>query len=358
MPPLLTVSCLSKQFADGVLPVVNGLSFGVEEGETFALLGPSGCGKTTALRCIAGFEAADSGTVTLDGQTLDGDGVAVPPERRGIGFVFQDYALFPHLTVRENVAFGLRGMTKKARLSRADEVLRLVGLGGLEERKPHALSGGQQQRVALARAVAPRPRLLLLDEPFSNLDALLRQEMRERVRDLLKREGMTALLVTHDQEEALSFADRVAVMQNGRIDQIGTPEAIYATPRTLFVAQFLGRTNLLLTQADGDTADTVLGRLRLHRAARGPVLLSIRPEHLALTDRPDAADSLEGTVLAREYKGHDITYRVQLGGAGTGPIDCLVHTGNRVRFAPGDTVWVRALEPAVVLEKIGDVPAR
>ena len=349
MSTLLAVSCLSKQFADGVLPVVNGLSFEVADGETFALLGPSGCGKTTALRCIAGFERADSGAVTFGGRTLVDDGVAVPPEQRGIGFVFQDYALFPHLSVRENVGFGLRGMTKPERAERVAEVIRLVGLGGFEDRKPHALSGGQQQRVALARAIAPRPRLVLLDEPFSNLDALLRQEMRERVRDLLKAEGMTALLVTHDQEEALSFADRVAVMQNGRIDQIGTPESIYTTPRTLFVAQFLGRTNLLLTQAEGDTADTVLGRLRLNRAASGPVLLSIRPEHLALAASPDAADSLEGTVLAREYKGHDITYRVQLG-----PVDCLVHCDNRTRFAPGDAVWVRALEPAVVLEKVGE----
>ncbi len=348
--PLLTVSCLSKRFADGALPVVNGLSFEVEEGETFALLGPSGCGKTTALRCIAGFEQPDSGTVSLGGQMFTGGGTLVPPERRGIGFVFQDYALFPHLSVRDNVLFGLGSLPKRERGDRADEVLRLVGLGGFEARKPHALSGGQQQRVALARAMAPRPRLLLLDEPFSNLDALLRQEMRERVRDLLKREGMTALLVTHDQEEALSFADRVAVMQNGRIDQTGTPEEIYATPRTLFVAQFLGRTNLLLTQADGEEADTVLGRLRLNRAVHGSVLLSIRPEHLALAATPDNAASLEGTILGREYRGHDITYRVQLGG-----IDCLVHTDNRTRFGPGDTVWVRALEPAVVLERVGEV---
>ena len=351
MSTLLSVSCLSKQFADGVLPVVNGLSFEVEEGETFALLGPSGCGKTTALRCIAGFETADNGSVTLGGVPLVDDGLAVPPERRGVGFVFQDYALFPHLSVRENVTFGLKGLAKAARVARADDVLRLVGLDGLGARKPHALSGGQQQRVALARAIAPRPRLLLLDEPFSNLDALLRQEMRERIRAVLKAEGTTALLVTHDQEEALSFADRVAVMQNGRIDQIGTPEAIYATPRTLFVAQFLGRTNLLLTQAEGDAADTVLGRLRLNRAATGPVLLSIRPEHLALAANAAAADSLEGTVLAREYRGHDVTYRVQVG-----PVDCLVHTDNRTRYEPGDTVWVRALEPAVVLEKVGEVP--
>ncbi|MDX1530622.1 MAG: ABC transporter ATP-binding protein [Rhodothermales bacterium] len=351
MPDLLTVSCLSKRFADGVLPVVNGLSFAVRDGETFALLGPSGCGKTTALRCIAGFEPADGGTVALDGRVLSGEGVHVPPEERGVGFVFQDYALFPHLPVRDNVAFGLRGLPKEARRERVAEVLKLVGLQGLSDRLPHALSGGQQQRVALARAVAPRPRLLLLDEPFSNLDALLRQEMRARVRELLKGEGMTALLVTHDQEEALSFADRVAVMQNGRIDQIGTPEEVYATPRTLFVAQFLGRTNLLLTHADGAEADTVLGRLRLHRGATGPVLLSIRPEHLALTADPAATDGLEGTVLAREYRGHDITYRVQVGS-----VDCLVHTGNRDDFAPGDTVWVRALEPAVVLEKAGEAP--
>ncbi|MEM1041002.1 MAG: ABC transporter ATP-binding protein [Bacteroidota bacterium] len=355
MPSLLTVSCLSKRFAAGALPVVNGLSFEVAEGETFALLGPSGCGKTTALRCIAGFEQPDGGTVALGGRMLVGEGALVPPERRGIGFVFQDYALFPHLSVRDNVLFGLGTLPKRERPARADEVLRLVGLGGLEDRRPHALSGGQQQRVALARAMAPRPRLLLLDEPFSNLDALLRQEMRARVRDLLKREGMTALLVTHDQEEALSFADRVAVMQAGQIDQTGTPEEIYTTPRTLFVAQFLGQTNLLLTQAEGDEAETVLGRLRLDRAAHGSVLLSIRPEHLALAAFPETEACLAGTVLAREYRGHDITYRVGLGT--DGGVDCLVHSDNRTTFAPGDAVWVRALEPAVVLEKIGAAPS-
>ncbi len=349
MPDLLTVHCLSKRFADGALPVVNGLSFGVREGETFALLGPSGCGKTTALRCLAGFERPDSGTVSVDGEALVGDGRWVAPERRPFGFVFQDYALFPHLSVRDNVLFGLRHLPKPERGPRADEVLRLVGLGGFEGRMPHKLSGGQQQRVALARAVAPRPRLLLLDEPFSNLDALLRLEMRERVRDLLKQEGMTAVLVTHDQEEALSFADRVAVMQNGRIDQVGTPEAVYARPRTLFVAQFLGRTNLLLTHADGDRADSVLGPLRLHRPAAGPVMLSIRPEHLALAAEAGGPGAQPGTVLSREYRGHDVTYRVRVG-----PVDWLVHTDNRRHFAPGDAVFVRALEPAVVLEKAGE----
>ncbi|HLT46611.1 MAG TPA: ABC transporter ATP-binding protein [Rubricoccaceae bacterium] len=351
--PLLTVHCLSKTFHDGTLPVVNGLSFEVEEGELFALLGPSGCGKTTALRLIAGFMRPDHGAIALAGRTLADDHTFVPPEKRGIGFVFQDYALFPHLTVAQNVAFGLRAMKKPARAARVREVLRMVGLDGLEDRLPHALSGGQQQRVALARALAPRPRLILLDEPFSNLDALFRQEMRDRVRDVLKAEGTTAVLVTHDQEEALLFADRVAVMHMGRIEQVGTPEALYLTPRTLFVAQFLGQTNLVLTEAHGDEVETVLGRLRLHRPAEGPVLVAVRPEHFAVTAVPDHPDCREAVVLHRAFRGHDVTYRVQMGGSGHGPVDCLVHTHNREPFAVGDTVYVRAVEPAVVLEKAG-----
>ncbi|MDX1419497.1 MAG: ABC transporter ATP-binding protein [Rubricoccaceae bacterium] len=346
--PLLSISCLSKTYHDGSLPVVNGLSFEVAEGELFALLGPSGCGKTTALRLVAGFMRPDRGSIALAGRVLADERRFVPPERRGVGFVFQDYALFPHLTAAENVAFGLRRWKRADRAERVREVLRLVGLEGFGDRLPHALSGGQQQRVALARAIAPRPRLLLLDEPFSNLDALFRQEMRERVRDLLKAEGATAVLVTHDQEEALLFADRVAVMHTGRIEQVGTPEALYLTPRTLFVAQFLGQTNLVLTEAHGDEAETALGRLRLHRPAEGPVLVAIRPEHFAVTAAPDHPDSQEATVLHRAFRGHDVTYRVQVG-----PVDCLVHTHNREPFAVGDTVWVRALEPAVVLEKAG-----
>ena len=348
MTPLLSVHCLSKTFDDGTLPVVNGLSFEVAEGELFALLGPSGCGKTTALRLIAGFMRPDRGTITLDGRVLADERTTVPPEKRGIGFVFQDYALFPHLTVAQNVAFGLRRGKRTARETRVAEVLKLVGLEGLEERLPHALSGGQQQRVALARALAPRPRLLLLDEPFSNLDALFRNEMRERVRAILKDEGVTAVLVTHDQEEALLFADRLAVMQSGRLDQIGTPEEIYLTPRTLFVAQFLGQTNLVLTQAHGTMADSVFGPLHLHREAEGPTLVSIRPEHFAIARTPDHTDAMEATVLSRAFRGHDITYRVQVG-----PVDCLVHTHNREPFAPGDTVYIHAVEPAVVLDKAG-----
>ena len=346
MSHILRVDGLTKRFAPGAPPVVRDLGFVVEDGEIFALLGPSGCGKTTTLRLIAGFERPDAGRVEAGGQVLSGNGRYVPAERRNIGLVFQDYALFPHLTVLENVLFGLKDVPRAERRQRARDVIRRVGLKGYEDRAPHHLSGGQQQRVALARTIAPRPRLILLDEPFSNLDALLRQATRSEVRDLLKREGMSAVLVTHDQEEALSFADRVAVMRDGAIEQVGTPEEIYYQPRTLFVAQFLGRTNLLLSEAAGEEAETPLGRMPINRPASGSVLLSLRPEHLTL-DAPDAAHEA-GTVVAREFKGHDITFRVDLGGS-----EYLVHTHNRMPYQPGDRVCIRALEPAVVLEREG-----
>ena len=347
---LLDVHCLTKTFTDGALPVVNGLSFGVGEGELLAILGPSGCGKTTALRMIAGFLDPDRGRITLDGRPLADERVRVAPEKRGIGFVFQDHALFPHLTVAQNVGFGLRGWKRGAKAERVREVVARVGLAGLEGRAPHALSGGQQQRVALARALAPRPRLLLLDEPFSSLDALLRHQMRGTLREILRAEGTTAVLVTHDQEEALQTADRVAVMQAGRIDQIGTPEAIYATPRTLFVAQFLGQTNLTLAEATGATAETPLGTLRLHREASGTVLVALRPEHVAIMrETTPEAPGGAGVVVERAYKGHDVTYRVQLDPHG---IDCLVHSPE-AGFAVGDRVRVLATQPAVVLDKAG-----
>ena len=343
MSALLTVTGLTKRFAPAAPPVVRELGFAVEEGEIFALLGPSGCGKTTTLRLVGGFERADAGRVVLGGTVLCAPDRHLPPERREVGLVFQDYALFPHLSVLENVAFGLRGLGRKERAVQAREALRLVGLAGYEDRAPHQLSGGQQQRVAIARSLAPRPRLLLLDEPFSNLDALLRQATRQEIRAVLKRQGMTAVLVTHDQEEALSFADRVAVMRNGQIEQVGTPEAIYHAPRTLFVAQFLGRTNLLLAEADGREAETPLGRLRLDRAAAGSVLLSLRPEHLTL--EAPAPGETAGRVVERAFKGHDITFRVEMDG-----IEYLIHTHNRMPFQPEDAVRLRALEPAVVLE--------
>lgn len=347
--PLLEVRGLTRRFQPAAAPVVQDASFQVNAGEILVLLGPSGCGKTTTLRLIAGFEAADHGTVVLDGATLtDADAsrpVQVPPERRGMGFVFQDYALFPHLSVVKNVMYGLPGWGA-ARRARALEALRLVGMEGLAERRPHALSGGQQQRVALARSLAPAPRLLLLDEPFSNLDAALREGTRAEVRRLLHQQGMAAILVTHDQEEALSFGDRLAVMNQGRIEQVGTPEEVYRMPASLFAARFLGQTNVLRVAArDGCLADSPLGCLRLHRNAEGDVLVSIRPEHVTLLP-PDSTETPAGTVVGREYRGHDLVLKVQVG-----EDQFTALTDFRCQYCPGDLVSLRVSEPAVVIER-------
>jgi iron(III) transport system ATP-binding protein len=358
MDTLLKTSGLTKSF-DPSEKVVDRVSFSVNRNEIFALLGPSGCGKTTTLRMIAGFEHPDAGEVVLNGRALtrsdhSGNGSTAPstrsvyvePEERGIGFVFQDYALFPHLSVIRNVMFGLRNVPRKEREERAVEVLCMMGLREFRNRSPFELSGGQQQRVALARAIAPTPELILLDEPFSNLDAVLRQSTRDEIRSLLKKAGMTAVLVTHDQEEALSFADRIAVMNHGRIEQIGTPEEVYYRPRTRFVAQFLGTTNLITAEAIGATALTEFGRVNLDRPATGRVTLSIRPEHLTVEKPNRHYDNYLGEIVSREFKGHDITYRVRIKAR-----ECLVHTDNRHHFRAGDQVNVRPLETAVVLEE-------
>ncbi len=347
MSQLLHIENLTKSFDENG-PVVDSLTFDVKENEIFALLGPSGCGKTTCLRLISGFERADEGEVYVEGNLLESPDTHVAPQDRGIGFVFQDYALFPHLSVIENVAFGLKDIPKHKRHVYAEEVLCRTGMGDYQDRNPSELSGGQQQRVALARAIAPKPKLVLLDEPFSNLDAVLRETTRKEVRSILKKAGMSALLVTHDQEEALSFADRIAVMNDGKIEQIGTPEEVYYEPKTKFVAQFLGRTNLFHVDAFGEEeVMTELGKMRLNCQAKGRVLCSIRPEHLTL-EKPNGTH-LErdiGTVVSREFKGHDITYHVDLKDE-----RYLVHTDNRVLFDPNDKVVIKPLESAVVLQE-------
>ncbi|SMO59795.1 ABC transporter ATP-binding protein [Fodinibius sediminis] len=345
MKDLLRVTNLTKAF-DETGPVVDGIDFEIRENEIFALLGPSGCGKTTSLRLIAGFERADKGSVSLEGQLLESPDHHTAPQDRGIGFVFQDYALFPHLSVIDNVAFGLTDIPKHKRHVYAEEVLCRTGMGDYQKRSPNELSGGQQQRVALARAIAPKPKLVLLDEPFSNLDAMLRETTRKEVRAILKKGGMSALLVTHDQEEALSFADRIAVMNNGKIEQVGTPEEVYYNPKTKFVAQFLGRTNIFHADATGGSeVRTSLGTMRLNCNACGKILCSIRPEHLTLEKPAGQQPEEVGTVVAREFKGHDITYHVELNGE-----KYLVHTDNRVIFEPNDSVVIKPLESAVILE--------
>ena len=343
MTPLLTVESITKRF--GATPVVQDVSFTVYPGEIFALLGPSGCGKTTTLRIIAGFETADTGTISMAERSLVSNSDYVPPESRGIGFVFQDYALFPHKNVLDNVAFGLRKVPKKMRRERALEVLEMVGLTDLHARLPHHLSGGEQQRVALARSIIARPKLMLLDEPFSSLDPGLRQTTRDEVRALLKAEGISAVLVTHDQEEALSFAERLAVMKDGTLEQIGTPEAVYRHPETAYVADFLGQTNFLNAYVKDGTAETPFGRVEVDgTTATGETLLSIRPECLTMV-APDAGngETKDGRIVGQAFKGHDFTYRVEVDGQ-----FYLVQTDYRCPFQIGDIVRLKAVSAVAV----------
>jgi iron(III) transport system ATP-binding protein len=341
---------VTKSYQDPAHPAVDRLSLRIERGETVALLGPSGCGKTTLLRLVAGFEAPDAGSVVVAGRTVSGPSAFVAPEDRRIGFVFQDYALFPHLDVLGNVAFGLTGRSRRERRERAREVLDLVGLTVFARRYPGQLSGGQQQRVALARALAPEPDLILLDEPFSNLDAALRAGTREEVRRILERSGATTLLVTHDQEEAMTFADRLAVMRAGRLEQAGAPEETYLAPRTAFVAGFLGRTNLLRGEADGRTVRTRLGAIPLAREARGAVLVSLRPEDLRLDPiGPDgsAGDGVEVVITERTFQGHDMLFRCRASDAGE---LFTVRTGPGAPLREGDAARLRTQGRAVPLE--------
>lgn len=289
---------LEKRY--GTVLAATGIDLSVERGRFLALLGPSGCGKTTVLRMLAGFEPPDAGEVIMGGKLVSGAGAWVPPERRQIGMVFQEYALFPHLTVRQNVEFGLsqRDLEREKRLR---DVLHLVGLSGVQDRMPHELSGGQQQRVALARALAPGPDVILLDEPFSNLDAALRGRVRQEVRQILREAGATAIFVTHDQEEALSLADEVAVMIDGKIIQCDRPERLYRRPRTHQVATFLGDANFLPGKASGEQVESELGVLPLLEPAEGEVEIMFRPEDLILT----AAEDGVGEVVERMYFGHD-----------------------------------------------------
>lgn len=345
---LLDVKHIEKAFEKGV-PVVKKATFSVQENEIFALLGPSGCGKTTTLRLISGFEKLDAGEVYIEGKLLSSKTKQVAPQKRGIGFVFQDYALFPHMTALDNVAFGLTNLPRFKRKVFAEEVLCRTGMGDYKDRSPAELSGGQQQRVALARAIAPEPKLVLLDEPFSNLDAMLRDSTRKEVRAILKKAGMSAVLVTHDQEEALSFADRIAVMNDGKIEQIGTPEEVYYKPNTTFVAQFLGRTNLFKGEVDNtDVIETNLGTIQLNCKTKGQVTCSIRPEHLTI-EKPNGSQNgcSTGIITGREFKGHDITYHVECKGE-----RYIVHTDNRILFNTNEEVVVRPLEPAVVLDHL------
>lgn len=289
---------LSKAF--GAVQAVRQVDLVTQAGSLTALLGPSGCGKTTTLRLIAGFEAPDAGEVLIADRPVAGGGVWVPPERRRVGMVFQHLALFPHLDVAGNLAYGLRGLDRRARRSRVGELLELVGLSGYEGRYPDQLSGGQAQRVAVARALAPRPAVLVLDEPFSSLDVGLRAELRAELRRILGAEGVTAVLVTHDQEEALSLGHEVVVMLDGRVAQVGTPDEVYQRPATPQVAAFLGEANFLAAEARGGWMDTDVGALKVD-ADDGPCLALMRPEDIVVAESDDGP----GRVIDTRYHGHD-----------------------------------------------------
>ena len=343
---MVRLSGVSRSY--GPVRAVKDLDLEVRRGRILALLGPSGCGKTTTLRLIAGFEAPDSGTVEVGGRTVAGPQANVPPEKRRVGMVFQDYALFPHLTVAKNVAYGLNGVRKK-REARVSEVLSLARLEGLEDRMPHELSGGQQQRVALARALAPEPAVVLLDEPFSNLDAALRSEMRSEMREILKAAGATAVFVTHDQAEALSFADEVAIMFNGKIAQVAPPEDLYHRPATREVAEFVGEANFVPGTAEDGRLRCALGDVPACGECMGNVEAMLRPEALHLRTPTNGEDDGAGaTVIAREFYGHDQLVRLRLD---SGPVLCS-RLGGGPGFKPGERVLVETRGTAVVFPRV------
>lgn len=301
MDHLLTCTDLTKSYNQ--TSILRGVNLTVTSGQIVALLGSSGCGKTTTLRMIAGFEYPDGGKITIGGREVASPSTRIPAEDRRVGMVFQEYALFPHLSVHDNVAFGLKG-NRGDKAARTAQMLELVGLGALGKRMPHELSGGQQQRVALARALAPQPDILLLDEPFSNLDAALRAQVRAEVRTILRESGTTCVFVTHDQQEALSFADQVAIMMQGRVVQFADPNTLYQAPATREVAAFVGEANFLHGELAGDTVTTALGKFKVeHPVTSVNVDVLLRPEAIRITENIE--NNTPAKILWREYYGHD-----------------------------------------------------
>ena len=350
--PLVELKEVTKRF--GNFTAIREVDLAIQAGEFLTLLGPSGCGKTTLLRMISGFETPSAGSVWINGEEV----THAPPYRRNVNQVFQSYALFPHLTVAENIGFGLRmqKVAKRELVQRVQEVIALVSLGGLEQRKPAQLSGGQRQRVALARAIVCRPRVLLLDEPLSALDAKLRHGMQMELKRLQKTLGITFVLVTHDQEEALTVSDRIAVVNEGRIEQLGEAAEIYRSPRTTFVATFIGRANIL--EAQWLAADAAGARLRLSAevdlrientdsaAATGDLLVSIRPEkiHLQKT-RPPGENVFEAKVCEELFKGATAELRLKTGVGLELTAVVANESATQENFRIGDRVWCQ-IHPA------------
>ena len=346
--PLIECRGVTKRFGDVV--AVDDVSFQLMPGEVLSILGASGCGKTTLLRLIAGFETLDAGQLRLQPDLNSDAKRHIPPERRNIGMVFQEYALFPHLTVAQNVSFGLRGLPRNEQFNRTRDALVLVRLDSLDARYPHELSGGQQQRVALARTLAPSPIAVLLDEPFSNLDAGMRQDVRQEVEAILRGKGIAAIFVTHDREEAFAFADRVGVMCDGRLEQVGTPNELYDAPVSPEVASIVGDCDFLAGVALGEMADTEIGLLPYklsegHLPDRAKLLLMVRPQDLAI----EPSEMGECLVEAQEYRGGETMLTVRMPRGGTLRCRQLGYSG----LKKGLRVTLTPREPTPFLSFIG-----
>lgn len=338
---VLDIEDLRKRYPGASQDAVHNVSLHVGNGEVLALVGESGSGKTTLLRLIAGLEVPTAGKIAIDGKIVGDDRTWVPPEHRGVGLVFQDYALFPHLTVARNVAFGLAKLPRRQRNDRVREVLALVGLEGLGDRYPHELSGGQRQRVALARALAPEPTIVLLDEPFSNLDAALKARLRDEVGDLIRRTGTTAIFVLHDSEDALALGDRIAIMREGTIWQADTPQIVYACPRDGYVARFFGETNLIPATCTGSGYETVLG---FHpnpgtTGDAGATTIALYPDELELAE--DGGEGVQATVLRSIFRGSYQQLTVEIDCHTGHPLQLQVHMEGCWPIDPGTPVRVR-----------------
>ncbi|MDZ4181069.1 MAG: ABC transporter ATP-binding protein [Coriobacteriia bacterium] len=348
MATTIRLTNLSKTYPGQSSPAVAGVSLEIARGELVTLLGPSGCGKTTLLRLVAGFERPDDGTITFGDRAVAGAGAWIAPEKRGIGMVFQEHSLFPHLSVAGNVGFN---MPARERAEQVTATLALVGLQGFANRMPHELSGGQQQRVALARALAKAPAVVLLDEPFSSLDADLRSQMRTEIGRILREAQATAVFVTHDQADALAISDRVVVMRDGSVEQEGAPRDIYQHPATRFVADFVGRSNTLqgVIGPTGDTILTPLGELPSHHTHGLPagvsVAVSVRADSLEL----DEDGPFAGTVVETTYTGRNIDALVRIETADDVDLEVLIHAHPEHVIAPGDRVTFRVLPDFVAV---------
>ena len=347
---MISITKLAKRYGSDAL-VLKHVSIEVEKGEFFTLLGPSGCSKTTLLRCIAGLENAEEGRIAIDSQLVFDGGrrVLVPPERRNIGMVFQSYAIWPHMTVLENVAFPARARRLPDPLGMAREALRVVEMEKFQDRRATQLSGGQQQRVALARAITGRPKVLLLDEPLSNLDASLREQMRVELRRLQKELGITTVLVTHDQTEALSMSDRIAVINSGEIVEIGSPEKLYLEPASRFTAGFLGDSRQLQSEVRDNTLVTPLGIVPLppQIAPSNGSTVHVRPDQLHIVPPGTLENAIRARVVARRFMGFGHEYDVEIGGPS--PTLLQIRDAGERLYEQGDIVHIEASEKAYIV---------